>query len=75
MCFRIILTIVLSLICNMSFSQVLEVVGSIKIIDGNQGQNKDLTSDIDGIETWETIFGLLPTNPIEGDMAYYTGLS
>jgi hypothetical protein len=36
------------------FSQNLEVQGSIKIIDGTQGMNKVLTSDANGLASWQS---------------------
>lgn len=33
----------------------LEVIGSIKITDGTQGLNKILTSDANGLATWQTL--------------------
>ena len=35
------------------FSQKVEVVGSIKIVDGTQGANKVLTSDANGLASWK----------------------
>ncbi|PWJ51123.1 endosialidase-like protein [Dyadobacter jejuensis] len=36
----------------------LHVVGDVKIIDGNQGTGKILTSDADGLATWTTAIGM-----------------
>lgn len=36
------------------FSQKFEVIGSIKIKDGTQGVDKILTSDADGLASWQT---------------------
>jgi uncharacterized protein (TIGR02145 family) len=38
---------------NSLFSQNLEVEGTIKIIDGTQGVDKILTSDADGLASWQ----------------------
>lgn len=35
-------------------TQALHVVGSIKMVDGNQGANKVLTSDANGVGFWQT---------------------
>ena len=35
-------------------NKMLTVVGNIKMVDGNQGQGKVLTSDADGVGTWQT---------------------
>ena len=43
------------LLCPLiAFSQNVEVEGSIKIVDGTQGVNKVLTSDADGLASWQT---------------------
>ena len=47
------------------FSQNVEVLGAIKIIDGTQGVDKILTSDADGLASWQ----LPPAPPI--DSIYY----
>ena len=36
------------------FAQQLEITGPIKIIDGNQGNHKVLTSDSSGLASWQT---------------------
>jgi len=47
--------IFLGLLCPLiAFSQNVEVQGSIKIIDGTQGINKVLTSDADGLASWQS---------------------
>jgi len=35
----------------------LHVVGSLKMVDGNQGADKVLTSDINGVASWQTASG------------------
>jgi uncharacterized protein (TIGR02145 family) len=37
-----------------AFSQNVEVQGSIKVVDGTQGINKVLTSDADGLASWQS---------------------
>lgn len=37
-----------------AFSQNVKVEGSIKIVDGTEGINKVLTSDADGLASWQT---------------------
>jgi hypothetical protein len=40
---------------NITPSAKLDVVGTIKITDGSQGANKVLTSDADGLASWQTL--------------------
>lgn len=35
-------------------TQTLHIVGSLKFVDGNQGANKVLTSDANGVGSWQT---------------------
>jgi uncharacterized protein (TIGR02145 family) len=45
----------LVIMCPMiAFSQNVEVQGSVKIVDGTQGINKVLTSDADGLASWQS---------------------
>ena len=51
----------------------LHVVGNIKMVDGNQGNNKVLTSDANGLASWKTN---LPTGTTLGQMLWWnTGTS
>jgi hypothetical protein len=47
----------IALICSglsfQSLAQEVEVTGAIKIVDGSQGKDKVLTSDADGLATWQ----------------------
>ena len=47
------------------FSQNVEVQGSLKIVDGTQGENKVLTSDADGLASW-----MLVSPPSASDTYY-----
>lgn len=38
-------------------SEMLEVTGRVKMVDGNQGAGKVLTSDANGVGTWQTVSG------------------
>lgn len=46
----------------------LEVTGNVKINDGNQGQGKVLTSDVNGVATWQhssaLAYGFIYTNTV-----------
>ena len=42
----------------------LEVAGTLKIIDGNQGANKVLTSDADGLASWQDASAVGETDPV-----------
>jgi hypothetical protein len=45
----------------------LDVIGNVKITDGTQGAGKLLTSDANGLATWQTVaMGLTSVGPIAG---------
>jgi hypothetical protein len=43
---------------DMSPDEKLHVVGNIKMVDGNQGAGKVLTSDASGVGSWSTVTGI-----------------
>ncbi|MBL7081374.1 MAG: hypothetical protein ISS44_02235, partial [Candidatus Omnitrophica bacterium] len=45
---------------TMSPDEKLHLVGSIKIVDGNQGADKVLTSDANGVASWQDPSGVPP---------------
>lgn len=52
----------------------LEVNGSVKITDGSQGAGKVLTSDADGLASWQTISASgLPAGTAVGNTIYWDG--
>lgn len=51
----------------------LDIAGNIKIADGTQGLNKVLTSDADGLASWQAASGF--TLPYTGSTASSNGLS
>lgn len=53
-------------------SEVLHVVGSIKIVDGNQGANKIYTSDANGVGSWATASGGSSQWTTNGNNIYYS---
>lgn len=53
-------------------TQSLHVVGSVKIVDGNQAANKVLTSDANGVATWQTASGGSSQWTTTGSDIYYT---
>jgi len=45
-------------------TEELDVVGNIKMVDGNQAAGKVLTSDASGVGTWQTVSGGIPSGII-----------
>lgn len=43
-------------------SAKLDVIGNVKITDGTQGANKVLTSDANGVASWQAPAGIVPTS-------------
>lgn len=52
-------------------SQALHIAGSIKMVDGNQGANKVLTSDANGVGSWQTAGGGSSQWTTTGNDIYY----
>lgn len=48
---------------NFTPTAKLDVIGDFKLVDGTQGEGKVLTSDADGLATWENISSILATLP------------
>ncbi len=53
-------------------SAKLEVAGNVKIADGTQGSGKILTSDANGMATWQSPSGTVETDPKVGTLANNT---
>lgn len=53
-------------------SAKLEVAGNVKIADGTQGSGKVLTSDANGMATWQAPSGTFETDPKVGTLAINT---
>ena len=65
--------ILVLLICNQSFGQEVEVLGSIKVVDGTEGDGKILTSDPAGLASWQDDTQQQLCVSIEGDTLYLSG--
>ncbi|MDA9774303.1 fibrobacter succinogenes major paralogous domain-containing protein [Saprospiraceae bacterium] len=65
--------IVLLLIANHTFGQEVEVLGSIKVVDGTEGDGKILTSDSSGLASWQDEVKQQFCVSIEGDTLYISG--
>lgn len=50
-----------------------DFAGKVKIKDGTQAAGKVLTSDANGLASWQNPTSGLPTTPQAGDMIYYNG--
>ncbi|HRH33521.1 MAG TPA: tail fiber domain-containing protein [Catalimonadaceae bacterium] len=50
-------------------SEKLHVVGSIRMVDGNEGVGKVLTSDANGKAIWQSPAPVAPTGPASGDLS------
>ena len=50
-------------------SAKLEVAGNVKIVDGTQGSGKVLTSDANGLATWQAPTSVVETDPKVGSLS------